>query len=138
MSMTINELCVKRAKAWNDANPYRSDIGSMSWEQGAIRNLPYSHMELIVQLLVSGNTSIGYITSDGSAYVSATRLSTCNVFPEKDVILCISMPLGTVDVATGILQIQLMWMSILSFVLAFVLEQNCLVIDQLHYLQLVC
>lgn len=102
-------------------NPYRSDIGSMSWEQGAIRNLPYSHMELIVQLLVSGNTSIGYITSDGSAYVSATRLSTCNVFPEKDVILCISMPLGTVDVATGILQIQLMWMSILSFVLAFVL-----------------
>ena len=105
----------------SSGNPYRSDKGSMSWEQGVIRNLPNSHMELIAQLSASGNTSIGYTTSDGSAYVSATRLSTCNEFPEKDVILCISMPLGNVDGATGILQIQLMWVSILSFVLAFVL-----------------
>lgn len=100
-------------------NPYRSDEDFMSWQQGVIRNLPYSHMELIEQLLASGNTGTGYTTSDGGAYVYAARLSTCKAFPETDVIMCVSMPLGTVDTATGILRIQLVWVSILSFVLAF-------------------
>ncbi|MGM9614373.1 MAG: sensor histidine kinase [Oscillospiraceae bacterium] len=102
-------------------NPYHAEKGSMSWEQGAIRNLPYSHRELIAQLSASGSTGTGYTTSDGSVYVSATRLDTCFAFPEQDVILCISMPLGSVDAATGILQVQLIWVSVLSFVLAFVL-----------------
>lgn len=105
----------------SSGNPYRSGKGTMNWEQGAIRNLPFSHMELIEELLTSDNTSMGFTTSDGSAYVYAARLRSCNALAGEDVILCISMPMGSVDAATGILRVQLVWVSVLSFLFAFVL-----------------
>ena len=101
------------------ANPYASGKGAMNWEKGALRNLPRSHAEPIEQLLAGGQDSTGYTTEDGTAYVFAARLGACGAFPEQDVILCISMTLTSVEAATGILRVQLVWMSVLSLLLSF-------------------
>lgn len=116
---TLYDIEEGENKKHSSRNPYYSDIGLMNWEKGVIRNLPYNHMELIGKLLISDHTSMGYTTSDGTAYVFATKLGACKSFPDKNVIMCISMPLGSVDAITGILRVQLVWVLILSFIFAF-------------------
>ncbi|MGM9681859.1 MAG: histidine kinase dimerization/phospho-acceptor domain-containing protein [Eubacteriales bacterium] len=105
----------------NGGNPYLNGDNSLNWEKGAIRNLPYSHMELIRQLILSDKNSLGYTTDDGSAYVYGEKLGTCVLLTEENVIMCISMPLDSVEGTTKILRTQLLWVSLLSLSLAFIL-----------------
>lgn len=102
-------------------NPYLSDKGLLNWEKGVIRNLPYSHTELIEKLLLSEKAGLGYTTEDGAAYVYGVKLENCMAFDGEDAVMCISMPLGSVDGTVGILGIQLLWVSVLSLLLTFLL-----------------
>lgn len=95
-------------------NPWHSSDTVMNWEKGAMRNLPYSYESLIAKLKVSGGDSISFITEDNAAYVTGIVLDNGNV-------LYISMPLGTVGGTVRILRLQLVWVSVLSLILGFVL-----------------
>ncbi len=94
-------------------NPYHAD-DVMNWEKGALRNLPYSYQTLVNQLDGAETGRVGFVTGDETAYVSGVRL-------EDGRILSVSLPLGTVGGTVGILRAQLVWVSVLSLVLGFVL-----------------
>ncbi len=94
-------------------NPYHaSDV--LNWEKGALRNLPYSYPTLVRKLDEAGTDRVGFVTADETAYVTGVRL-------ENGKTLSVSLPLGTVGGTVGILRMQLVWVSVLSLVLGFVL-----------------
>ncbi len=95
-------------------NPYFAADKVLNWEKGALRNLPYSYESLIAKLRESGSDSAGFVTEDNMAYVTGKILDSGNI-------LYISMPLGTVGGTVRILRLQLVWVSVLSLILGFVL-----------------
>ena len=101
-----------REERRND-NPYLAQDQELSWEKGALRNLPDSYGTLFERIKV-GEDSAGFVTEDNAAYVTG------RVLPDGN-ILYISMPLGTVGGTVRILRLQLVWVSVLSLVLGFVL-----------------
>ena len=101
-------------KEQQNGNPYFSSDEVMNWEKGALRNLPYSYESLIDKIKENGSNSVGFITEDNAAYVTGSVLPGGNI-------LYISMPLGTVGGTVRILRLQLVWVSVLSLVLGFVL-----------------
>ncbi len=96
-----------------NGNPYLSQDQELSWEQGALRNLPDSYGTLL-EKMEAGEESVGFVTEDNAAYVTGSVLPDGNI-------LYISMPLGTVGGTVRILRLQLVWVSVLSLVLGFVL-----------------
>ena len=103
----------EQAERQND-NPYFSPDTVMNWEKGSLRNLPYSYGSLMERLKGSETDSDGFVTEDNEAYVVG------KVLADGD-ILYISMPLGTVGGTVRILRLQLVWVSVLSLILGFVL-----------------
>ena len=94
-------------------NPYHAgDV--MNWEKGALRNLPYSYQTLVNELNKAVNGRVGFVTEDNAAYVTGVRLGDGRI-------LSVSLPLGTVGGTVGILRAQLVWVSVLSLILGFVL-----------------
>ena len=94
-------------------NPYHAgDV--MNWEKGALRNLPYSYQTLVQKLDDAGTGRVGFVTEDETAYVTGVRLGDGRM-------LSVSLPLGTVGGTVGILRLQLVWVSVLSLVLGFIL-----------------
>lgn len=94
-------------------NPYHAgDV--MNWEKGALRNLPYSYQTLVNELNEAGTDRVGFVTEDNVAYVTGVRLG-------NGKLLSVSLPLGTVGGTVGILRVQLVWVSVLSLILGFVL-----------------
>ncbi len=94
-------------------NPYHAgDV--MNWEKGALRNLPYSYGTLVKKLNDAGTDRVGFVTEDETAYVTGVRLG-------DGKLLSVSLPLGTVGGTVGILRMQLVWVSVLSLILGFVL-----------------
>ncbi len=96
-----------------NGNPYLAQDQELSWEKGALRNLPDSY-ETLLEKMEAGEESAGFITEDNAAYVTGCVLPGGNI-------LYISMPLGTVGGTVRILRLQLVWVSVLSLVLGFVL-----------------
>ncbi len=94
-------------------NPYHAS-GVMNWEKGALRNLPYSYQTLMKKLDDAGTDRVGFVTEDETAYVTGIQLGDGRI-------LSVSLPLGTVGGTVGILRLQLVWVSVLSLVLGFVL-----------------
>ncbi len=84
----------------------------MNWEKGALRNLPYSYELLTAKL--KETDAIGFVTEDDTAYVTGSVLDNGNI-------LYVSMPIGTVGGTVGILRVQLVWVSVLSLILGFIL-----------------
>ena len=97
-----------------NGNPYFSSDEIMNWEKGALRNLPYSYESFIARLRESGADSAGFVTEDNAAYVTGSIL-------DDGTILYVSMPLGTVGGTVRILRLQLVWVSVLSLILGFVI-----------------
>ncbi len=95
-------------------NPYFSSDRVLNWEKGALRNLPYSYGSFLAKLREAGTNRVGFITGDNTAYVTGNILDNGNI-------LYISMPLGTVGGTVRILRLQLVWVSVLSLILGFVL-----------------
>ena len=94
-------------------NPYHAgDV--MNWEKGALRNLPYSYQTLVNELNEAGTDRFGFMTEDETAYVTGVRLG-------DGKLLSVSLPLGTVGGTVGILRVQLVWVSVLSLILGFIL-----------------
>ena len=94
-------------------NPYHAG-NVMNWEKGALRNLPYSYQTLVNELNEAGTDRVGFMTEDETAYVTGVRLG-------NGKLLSVSLPLGTVGGTVGILRMQLVWVSVLSLILGFVL-----------------
>ena len=102
----------KQADGGTD-NPYHAG-GVMNWEKGALRNLPYSYQTLADKLEEAGTGRVGFVTEDETAYVTGVRLGDGRT-------LSVSLPLGTVGGTVKILRLQLVWVSVLSLILSFVL-----------------
>ncbi len=94
-------------------NPYHAD-GTLNWEKGALRNLPYSYRTLAEKLDGAETDRVGFVTEDGAAYVAGVRLNDGRT-------LSVSLPLGAVGGTVGILRVQLLWVSALSLALGFLL-----------------
>lgn len=98
------------------ANPYL-EKGQMNWQAGAFRNLPRDYDVFLARLSENEGGFVGYNTGDGTAYV-------CGAALDGGRVLYISTPLGAVGAAVGILRIQLLWVTVLSLALGFLIARS--------------
>lgn len=106
-------------------NPYRDPDEQLSWQTGAFRNLPQGYVDLLQQLFSSEDGEIGYTLENNTAYVYGTVLpasgTTSGLLGGNEAVLYISMPLGAVGATVSILRVQLVWVTIASLVIGFVI-----------------
>ncbi|MGN1347036.1 MAG: ATP-binding protein [Eubacteriales bacterium] len=119
-SVYENEKRMQSPTAGED-NPYRTTDDTMNWQLGAFRNLPTAYDAFLQKLLNSETDSIGYRTENGDAYIYGLRFPSVEALGEAEAVLYLSMPLGGVGAATGILRLQLIWVTFASLVLGFIL-----------------
>ncbi|MGN1073742.1 MAG: sensor histidine kinase, partial [Eubacteriales bacterium] len=118
---SADEYSALYSDARGGANPYLSGGGALGGEKGALRNLPYGYAALIRTLTDSGETERGEMAEDGSSYVCVLRLGSVPALGAEDAVLCVGMTLGSVSGTVGILRTQLLWVSVLSLALSFLL-----------------
>ncbi len=96
-----------------NGNPYRT--GSQSWQLGQSHylSLPSGFDDFLARLEQSQDGTVAYESEDGTAYIYGLRLG--------DEIVYISTALAVVGATVQILRVQLVWVSIASLALAFVL-----------------
>ena len=94
-------------------NPYRKGE-EMNWQVGNYRNLPDSYDEFLVSLLSSENGITQYKTD--SQYIYGTFIELDGT---EKAVLYVSAALGAVGAAASIIRIQLLWVTILSLLIAF-------------------
>ena len=94
-------------------NPYRKGE-EMNWQVGNYRNLPDSYDEFLVSLLSSENGITQYKTD--SQYIYGTFIELDGA---EKAVLYVSAALGAVGAAASIIRIQLLWVTILSLLIAF-------------------
>lgn len=102
-------------------NPYRNSDEPMNWQIGAYRNLPQNYSDFLEQLSSSQDGTIGFPTENNTAYVYGMVLPDSVQFGSEKAVLYISMQLGAVGATTSILRIQLIWVTFVSFVIAFII-----------------
>ena len=102
-------------------NPYRNSDEPMNWQIGAYRNLPQNYSDFLEQLSSSQDGTIGFPTENNTAYVYGMVLPDSVQFDSEKAVLYISMQLGAVGATTGILRLQLIWVTLVSFVIAFII-----------------
>lgn len=93
----------------------------MNWQIGAYRNLPQNYSDFLEQLSSSQDGTIGFPTENNTAYVYGMVLPDSVQFGSEKAVLYISMQLGAVGATTSILRIQLIWVTFVSFVIAFII-----------------
>jgi len=98
-----------------DDNPYHRDE-EMNWQVGNYRNLPDGYGEFLSTLSQSEN-GIVEIKTD-SQYIYGTYIETNG---EKQEVLYVSAALGAVGATASIIRVQLLWVTALSLVIAFVI-----------------
>lgn len=98
-------------------NPYHPSNEILSWQIGAGRhlNLPPDFSSFMERLDSSGNRTVGYRLTDGSAYIYGTRLSAAS----GERILYISTALEAVGATVSILRTQLVWITGAALLFAF-------------------
>ncbi|MDO4960603.1 MAG: ATP-binding protein [Eubacteriales bacterium] len=94
-------------------NPYRKD-GQMNWQIGAYRNLPDGYAEFLQTLQSSEDGTASYKTD--SKYICGKRIQTAD---GNDAILYVSVTLGAALATASIIRTQLLWVTILSLLIAF-------------------
>ncbi|MFV0401039.1 MAG: ATP-binding protein [Oscillospiraceae bacterium] len=104
-----------------ESNPYRNPDEILNWQIGASRNLhlPGDYDTFLQRLSESGDGTVGYTLENGSTYIYGMILPTAS--GGKENILYISTALGAVNATADILRVQLIWVTISSLVLAFVI-----------------
>lgn len=97
-------------------NPYHSDE-TMGWEIGVYRNLPDGYGTFLNTILASENGTAEYETDTKYVYGTSIQL------PDgQSAILYTSASLEPVRAAVSILRMQLIWVTILSLLIAFLLS----------------
>lgn len=102
-------------------NPYRNPDELMNWQIGAYRNLPQTYNDFLTKLLDSEDESIGYKTENDSAYIYGLKLSVSEQIGSNGAVLYISMQLGAVGATSNILRVQLIWVTLVSFAIGFII-----------------
>lgn len=96
-------------------NPYHKGE-EMNWQIGNYRNLPDGYDEFLSALSRSENGTVEYKTD--SQYVCGRYIETAD---GKQMVLYVSAALGAVGATASIIRIQLLWVTALSLVLAFLI-----------------
>lgn len=116
----------EKPQSWNtesdsSGNPYRNPDELMNWQIGAYRNLPEAYNDFLQKLSDSKEKCIGYSTENGSSYIYGMKLPASEQFGSDGAVLYISMQLGAVGATSNILRIQLIWVTLISFVIGFII-----------------
>ena len=98
-----------------DDNPYRRDE-EMNWQVGNYRNLPDGYGEFLSALSQS-EYGVIEINTD-SQYICGRYIETNE---ENQEVLYVSATLGAVGATASIIRVQLLWVTALSLVIAFVI-----------------
>ncbi|MCR4890570.1 MAG: sensor histidine kinase [Lachnospiraceae bacterium] len=98
-----------------DANPYRHEQ-SLNWQVGNYRNLPDGYDEFLEELKASSEGRVEYSTDSQFVYGRYMELE-----DEEKAVLYTSVTLGAVGAAASIIRTQLIWVTLLSILLAFVI-----------------
>lgn len=98
-----------------DDNPYHRDE-EMNWQVGNYRNLPDGYGEFLSSLSQSENGFIEIKTD--SQYICGRYIETNE---ENQEVLYVSAALGAVGATAAIIRVQLLWVTALSLVIAFVI-----------------
>lgn len=96
-------------------NPYRRDE-TMDWQIGNYRNLPDGYGEFLDALQSSKDGKTEYKTD--SQYVYGAFIDLDN---GKSAVLYVSVTLGAIGATASIIRIQLLWVTVLSLIIAFVI-----------------
>ncbi|MGN0203329.1 MAG: ATP-binding protein [Coprococcus sp.] len=99
----------------NNGNPYREDE-QMNWQIGSYRNLPDGYDNFLLRLQESDSGQIEYQSENQfvwGAYMESEG--------GEKLVLYVSTVLGAVGAAAAIIRVQLLWVTILSLLIAFVL-----------------
>lgn len=102
-------------------NPYRNPDEPMNWQIGAYRNLPQTYNDFLTKLLNSEDEFIGYTTENDLAYIYGIKLPASEQFGGNGAVLYISMQLGAVGSTSNILRVQLIWITLVSFAIGFII-----------------
>ncbi len=115
----------KEEKKYNLNSPhfFSSNAASssmMGWEMGAVKKLLSSNTEKISQFVNSEAEYMGYSLGNGSSYIYGQKITNINLSGEiiEKGILYIHTSLDAGNMTTRILQVQLLWVSALSLILA--------------------
>lgn len=103
-------------------NPYRDPEETLNWQTGAARNLnlPQNYDVFLQRLADSGDGMVGYQLVGSSTYVYGMVLPASDT-DNEDVVLYISTALGAVGATVSILRVLLVWVTIASVLVAFVI-----------------
>ena len=96
-------------------NPYHKGE-EMSWQIGNYRNLPDGYDEFLSALSQSEDGTVEYKTD--SQYVCGRYIETAD---DEQTVLYVSAALGAVGATASIIRIQLLWVTALSLVIAFLI-----------------
>ena len=107
----------------DDDNPYHKRGELWNWQIGAYRNLPQNYSAFLEKLSQSaerlcGEKAVGYATEDGTAYVYGAELSAVRS------VLYLSVPLDAVSGTVSILRAQLLWVTLASLALGFLMAKR--------------
>lgn len=98
-----------------NGNPYTTGE-EMSWQQASYRSLPDGYEEFLAQLAAEPEGKIEYSTV--SRYVYGTYIEPAD---GETAVLYTSVTLGAVGATASIIRTQLLWVTMLSLVIAFVI-----------------
>ena len=102
------------------SNPYRHNQGEMSWQRGQSHylSLPSGYDDFLQALQESDEDDVCYESDDGTALIYGFRIT---VGRQKQIVY-LSTTLGAVGSTVKIIRTQLLWVTVLSLALAFVLS----------------
>ena len=98
-----------------NGNPYTTGE-EMSWQQASYRSLPDGYEDFLTQLAAEPEGKIEYSTE--SRYVYGTYIELAG---GETAVLYTSVTLGAVGATASIIRTQLLWVTLLSLVIAFVI-----------------
>ena len=103
-------------------NPFRRDAPG-GFPPGAIRNLPDGYDTFLEKLAASENGTVEYVSNN--TFIHGSRISLDEDDDDEDdikeAVLYVAGTLGAVGAAASIIRTQLLWVTVLSLVLGFVI-----------------
>ncbi len=96
-------------------NPYHKGE-ELNWQKGAFRNLPEGYGDFLRRLNESDGT-VSYLENDSDTFIYGARLT----FDGTEAALYISKALGSVSGAISVLRVQLIWVTLFSLLLGFLI-----------------
>lgn len=116
----IYSVQATEAPSAGSSNPYRQNQGELSWQRGQAHylSLPSGYDTFLQALLESGDETVCYESSDGTALIYGFRMPVNGQWQ----IVYLSTTLSAVGSTVRIIRTQLLWVTVLSLALAFALS----------------